>query len=326
MTAWQQVRRRAGIRAGALFDGLLHGVTALARLGPWAWPSVHELEVEHDVPYRPGGLSDHTLDIYRPRGLSESRPVIFYIHGGAFASLSKDTHWPIGLLFARQGYVVCNLNYRLAPRHRFPAALEDCCAALAWLRAQGRRHGADPEQVILAGESAGANLALALALATSSPRQERYAAPLYEGARPLAVVAACGLLQVSDCRRLRPSGQGPSWVAELIEMVDGYLPEVGADESELMDPLLVLERAAEWGEVPPLPLPPFFVCAGTADPLVEDSRRLVRALGQLRVPCEAYFGDGESHAFHALLWRRQAQRCWGATFDFLARVRAGEVR
>lgn len=337
LTAWQALRRRVGIRPGALFDNLLHGAAAIGRLGPWAWPSVHELEVVRDLRYSNSGLAEHTLDIYRPRrskanadAQREALPVVFYIHGGAFASLSKDTHWPIALMFARKGYLVCSINYRLAPRHRFPAALADCCQALDWLRREGPGHGADLGQLILAGESAGANLATALALAMSSPRPEPYAAPLYiegEGQlRPLAVLASCGLMQVSNCQRLLPGGRGPTWIAELIEMVDGYLPASRADQSELMDPLLGLERMAAQGEQLPRPLPPFFVCAGTADPLLEDSRRLVRVLGQLGVPCEAQFSDGEPHAYHALLWRRQAQECWQATFDFLSRVRREKPR
>lgn len=330
-----------GIRPGALFDHLLHGAAALGRLGPWAWPSVHDLEVLRDIPYTDSGLGEHRLDIYRPQRprrprrprqpwRREALPVVFYIHGGAFASLSKDTHWPIALLFARKGYLVCSINYRLAPRHRFPAALEDCCQALDWLRREGPGLGADLDQLILAGESAGANLATALALATSSPRPEPYAAALYgEGEaqlRPLAVLASCGLLQVTDCQRLLPNGRGPAWITELIEMVDGYLPAGRADQSELMDPLLCLERFAAHGELPPRPLPPFFVCAGTADPLLQDSRRLVQALAQLEVPCEAQFSDGEPHAYHALLWRRQAQQCWQATFEFLERARAQALR
>jgi alpha/beta hydrolase fold len=54
-------------------------------------------------------------------------PIVFYVHGGAFRILSKDTHWVMALSFARRGFVVFNVSYRLAPKHRFPAPLEDVC-------------------------------------------------------------------------------------------------------------------------------------------------------------------------------------------------------
>ena len=57
---------------------------------------------------------------------------MLYIHGGGFTQLSKDTHWVMGLAFASRGYMVVNASYRLAPRHPYPAALEDASAAYCW--------------------------------------------------------------------------------------------------------------------------------------------------------------------------------------------------
>ena len=61
------------------------------------------------------------------------------MHGGAFQSLSKDTHWLMGLAFARRGYVVFSINYRLAPKHRFPAGLQDACTAARWVHENAAR-------------------------------------------------------------------------------------------------------------------------------------------------------------------------------------------
>ena len=65
-----------------------------------------------------------------PARFAGPRPVLMYVHGGAFRSLSKDTHWIMGLAFARRGFVVANVNYRLAPEHRFPAGLDVQLAGL----------------------------------------------------------------------------------------------------------------------------------------------------------------------------------------------------
>ena len=59
--------------------------------------------------------------------------MVFYVHGGAFHLLSKDTHWLMGLVFARYGYLVVNISYRLAPQHPYPAAVEDTFAAYRWM-------------------------------------------------------------------------------------------------------------------------------------------------------------------------------------------------
>ncbi|MFO0635528.1 MAG: alpha/beta hydrolase [Nannocystaceae bacterium] len=88
--------------------------------------------------------------MYRPQGAAESRPVVLYVHGG-FRVLSKDSHWIMGLAFARAGYVVFNIGYRLAPRHPFPAALQDAAAALAWVHEHAARAGGDASRLVLAG-------------------------------------------------------------------------------------------------------------------------------------------------------------------------------
>ena len=125
-----------------------------------------------------------------------------YIHGGAFRILSKDTHWIMALAFARAGYVVFNVNYRLAPRSPYPGALEDVGEAYAWVLENASRFGGDPSRVIVAGESAGGNLALALTLACCQQREEPWAARLYNLRRPPdLVIPACGLLQASAPHR-----------------------------------------------------------------------------------------------------------------------------
>jgi acetyl esterase len=221
----------------------------------------------------------------------------------------------MGLAFARRGYLVLNASYRLAPRHRYPAAAEDVFAAWTWAVQNAASWGGDPGRLLVAGESAGANLVAALAVATAWPRPEPWALPVWEaGVVPRAVVAACGMFQVSEAGRYR---DGLPWfLADRIEDVaDCYLPADG--DHDLADPLLLLERAAA---APARPLPPFFLPVGTADPLIDDTRRMAAALGRLGARAEARYYDREIHAFHALIWRPAARRCWQDTFDFLRGV------
>jgi acetyl esterase len=310
------LRRRAG---ALIIDNFFRGLASAGKLHPKARPSRHGVEVIPDVAYRSTGRSEHLLDVYRPIDASGPLPVVLYVHGGGFRILSKDTHWLMGLQFARSGYVVFNVNYRLAPEHPFPAALEDVCDALAWVSEHARAYGGDPERLVFAGESAGANLVTSLAIATSWERPEPYARLAWEtGLRASAVVPACGMLQVTRPERLFAKRKLSPFLQDRINEVSRAY--VGAHEAsgadvELADPLLILEQGAP----PDRPLAPMFAPVGTKDPLLDDTRRLKRAMDELGTPCEVRYYEGEVHAFHAAIWRPNAQRCWTDTFTFLDR-------
>lgn len=316
----ERLRRRTG---SVLVDSFFRGLAGAGRLHPRARPEAHNVEVTHNVPYRQTGLAEHLLDVYRPAGAAPAAllPTVLYVHGGGFRILSKDTHWLMGLAFARRGYVVFNISYRLAPAHPFPAALEDACSALGWVAEHAGSYGGDASRLVLAGESAGANLVTSLAVVTSYPRSEPWARAVWDsGLKPRAVVPACGMLQVSNPERFRQ--RWPHMKAfindRLLEVSEAYLEGSTSQASETMDladPLVLLERGIQ----PERPLPPFFVPCGTKDPLIDDSQRLAVALEQLGVEHEAKYYPGEVHAFHAMIWRRNARRCWAHTFSFLER-------
>lgn len=313
-----RLRRRSG---AVVVDSFFRGLAGAGRLHPRARPEAHNVEVLRNIPYRPTGRSDHLLDVYRPAGTAPNArlPVVLYVHGGGFRILSKDTHWLMGLAFARRGYVVFNISYRLAPAHPFPAAVEDACTALGWVAEHAAGYGGDPSRLVLAGESAGANLVTSLAVITSYRRSEPWAKAVWDsGLQPRAVVPACGMLQVSDPGRFRQRWPRMSAFINdrLTEVSEAYLRGNGhAEETlDLADPLVLLERGAD----PDRPLPPFFVPCGTKDPLIDDSQRLASALERLGVEHEAQYYPGEVHAFHAMIWRPNARRCWAHTFQFLS--------
>jgi acetyl esterase len=310
----------------AAVDGFFNGFSRLARLHPQARPARHAVEHLRDIRYFDSTMREHLLDVWRPlpsqsagsaRGAGAGRgvkrvgppwPMVFYVHGGGFRILSKDTHWVMGLGFARRGFVVFNVSYRLAPKHRFPCAIEDVCRAFSWVMKNAERFGADPTRVVLAGESAGANLAASLALTLAYEREEPFAREAH----------ATGVVQVSDMARLKKRKPGMStFIADrLAEVEAAYLGSDPASCSrDLADPLLVLER----GEAPSRPLPPFFLPVGTRDPLLPDTRRMALALRALGVEAVDAYYPGELHAFHALVMRESARRCWRDTFDFLDR-------
>lgn len=305
-------------------EAFFQGLAGLASLHPAASPARHGITVERDVIYGPDPRW-HRLDIYRPVHRPGPWPVVFYVHGGGFHLLSKDTHWLMGLAFARFGYLVINISYRLAPDHPYPAALEDTCTAYRWLAARVVGLGGDPARIAVAGESAGGNLITALALTACQRRDEPWARAVFDtGLVPRAALPFCGMLEVSRPERFSQRRRLPWWIDGMIRdtsasYLHGHPPGPGPSTA-LADPLRVLEASlATSGRGWDRPLPAFFAPVGTRDPLLDDTRRLARVLTELRVPCEARYYPGGIHAFHALVWDPAARRCWRDALAFLDR-------
>jgi acetyl esterase len=311
MIASRQPVRRIALDAG------MHAVAGLVNLLPRMQQRMAACRLIEDVEYACHGGETLLLDILQPEGAGP-HPVLIYLHGGAFAIGSKRTHRPVAAAYAAQGYLVCNVDYRLAPKFAFPAAVEDACAAWLWAANHVADYGGDGQRMALAGESAGANLALTVVLAGCIRRPEPFAVPLFDHApRPAAALLYCGFLQTSMPARYQRAGVSALAARIADDAAHSYLgpfynhPGV---EHALADPLCVVEAMRA-----PATLPPLFIAAGLDDPVVDDSQRLERALARLRSPCTAHYYAGESHAFHVMFWREQAVRCWRDSFDFLHR-------
>ena len=106
----------------------------------------------------PGPAGEIPARVYAP-SVGAALPVVAYFHGGGWVQGDLETHHGLCARLAKHGGVlVVAVDYRLAPEHKFPAAVEDCLAAYRWLRVHGRDVGADPGRVAVAGDSAGGNL------------------------------------------------------------------------------------------------------------------------------------------------------------------------
>jgi acetyl esterase/lipase len=110
------------------------------------------------------------MDIYYPRKASGPVPIAVYVHGGAWAV--GDKTWVTAPLDIEElidrGYMLCAIDYRLAPRYKFPAQIEDVKCAIRFLRANASKYGIDPTRIGAWGESAGGHLVALLGVTDSS--------------------------------------------------------------------------------------------------------------------------------------------------------------
>ena len=129
--------------------------TPLHPVAPFADVTIHR-----DIKYGPD--ERNRLDVFAPKpGGNQHLPVLIYVHGGGFIGGDKYTagtpfYDNVGAWAVRNGLAGINITYRLAPRHQWPAVIQDIAAALRWLRENGANYGIDPNRVFLMGQSAGA--------------------------------------------------------------------------------------------------------------------------------------------------------------------------
>ena len=270
----------------------------VGRIHPAARKKLSQIPQHIDVVY--GEAAGHTLylDVYGGSPAAEPKPAVLYIHGGGFSMFSKSTHWLMALMFARRGYVVFNIDYRLAPKWAYPAAIEDACRAYRWIVDNGHRYGADPSRIVVAGESAGGDLALGVAVSACFERRETFARAVFETEQvPVAVLPACPLLEISSVDRYQAGLANAFERGVLRDVRRSYARFLKSHPKTptLADPLLIIEGSDESVR----PLPPMCSIVGTLDCLKDDVRRLGEALRRRYVPHEMLeYKGGFMHFMH----------------------------
>jgi acetyl esterase/lipase len=240
--------------------------------------------VHRDLAYVTNGHPRQRLDLYLPAD-ARKPPLIIMIHGGAFKSGSKDGQNPVP--FLTQGYAVAALNYRLSGHAIFPAQIEDCKAAVRWLRAHAGEYGYDPDRFGAWGGSAGGHLVTMLGT-TGSTTKFDVGENLSVSSRVQAVADNFGptdFLQM-DAHRL-PSGMvhnAPD--SPESELIGGNLQD-NPEKARNANPITYLTRDCQ----------PFLVIHGDSDPLVphNQSELLVAALQAAAVPVKFYTVKGGGH-------------------------------
>ena len=237
----------------------------------------------------PDGTRNVPVRIYRRFGVGIGRPddrpsAITYFHGGGWVLGILDSHdGSCRLLASVTGCVVVAVDYRLAPEHPFPAAVDDCLAAYSWVQRSHIELGCAPGRVGVMGDRAGGNLAAVVALAT---RRGDVPPPLAQGLVYPAVDARL------DSPSMHELGRGFFLTREGMEAFRGhYLPDPADWETWTASPLLADDKR---GVAPAL-----IVTAGF-DPLRDDGARYARALESADVAVEYRCYDDMVHGFFGM--------------------------
>jgi acetyl esterase len=232
----------------------------------------------------PGAAGEIPARVYAPRAVGAPLPAVAYFHGGGWVQGDLETHHGLCARLAKHADVlVVAVDYRLAPEHKFPAAIDDCLAAYRWVRSRGRDIGADTARVAVAGDSAGGNLAavvsqLASAAGTPAPACQALIYPALDFSFETGSHRAFADGYVIPRDRI-------VWYAEQ------YLRDE-ADKSDLRASPL---RAPKLGGQPPT----MIVTAGF-DPLRDEGQAYAEKLRQAGVDVVYREYPGEIHAFVSL--------------------------
>ncbi|MCP9490040.1 MAG: alpha/beta hydrolase [Solirubrobacteraceae bacterium MAG38_C4-C5] len=230
-----------------------------------------------------GGGLDQGAAALDPPVATAAQPAILFLHGGGWVVGDLDGVDALCRALAnRTGAVVVSADYRLAPEHPFPAALDDAWAVLSWLHGHAHELGADPDRLAVAGESAGANLAAAAARrAHADPDDPR---PRLR-AQLLAYPALDGALAAASYDEL---GSGFGLTREQMRWYwDAYAPGRAARAPEA-SPLRAPDLAG---------LPPALIVQAELDPLLDDGLDYAQRLRDAGVDADVHVWPGMVHGF-----------------------------
>lgn len=233
-----------------------------------------------------------------PNAGGQPLPALLYLHGGGFTVGGLETHDSLcRQLSLRSGAAVVALDYRLAPEHRFPAAVEDSWHALVWLAEHGAGLGLDATRLGVAGDSAGGTLAAVCALMASHPEATAWLGALAPSAalhRTLKASLRCQLLITpgttawADTPSHRTYGKGFLLDSEGIEWFFGQYIEPTARDDWRFAPLLAEDFEG---------VAPACIVLAECDPLVDEGLAYADQLRMAGVPVALEYFRGVTHDF-----------------------------
>jgi acetyl esterase len=237
----------------------------------------------------PGPGGELRVRIYQPYG-EGPWPVLVYFFGGGWSLGTLDTSDDVCRRLTRgAGCLTVSVGYRLAPEHKFPAAVEDCYAGLAWAVSHASELGADASRVAVGGDSSGGNLAAAVSLLARQRGGPALAHQLLVYPNTDYLAGTPSMRENHDEYLFNPNSVRWYWGMYLASPEDGASP--------LASPLRCEDLSG---------LPPATVITGEYDPLRDEGEQYAERLSQAGVPVEVRRYDGMVHGFVTMTGRVDA--------------------
>ena len=235
--------------------------------------------IENIVITTPDGIKI-PLRVYSPD--KEIRGIVLFLHGGGWVLNNIDTHDGICRNLTRlSGWVTVSVDFRLAPEHPFPAAIEDCLAALKWTIGNSTHLGSTPDRIVVAGDSSGGNLATVITQLAYAQEQTSLAGQI------LIYPVTDYLIPGTDS--YREFAKGYSLDRDFMEWFwNHYLPQGTDPYQARLSPL----RADDLSH-----LPPTLVLTAEFDPLRDEGEAYARRLQDAGVTTQLSRYDGMMHGF-----------------------------
>jgi acetyl esterase/lipase len=240
---------------------------------------------QRDLAYVEGGHERHKLDLYLPEKAAGPLPLIIWVHGGGWQNGSKDGCPPLRAGYIEKGYAVASINYRLSGHAVFPAQIEDCKAAIRWLRAHAKEYSLDPQRFGVWGSSAGGHL-VALIGTSGDVKEFDVGANLNQSSR---VQAVCDYYGPTDFTVFvtTPGYESHATDASPEAKLLGGAVMQNKDKATRVNPLTYVTKDD----------PPFLIVHGDKDPTVplNQSQLLFEALKKTEVSAHFHTIHGAGH-------------------------------
>jgi len=299
---------RSKVRGFRLMSALVIGLFAVSIR---AAEPPNDVDFQRDVVYGKGGGVDLKLNLSRPKNsASKKLPCVVVIHGGGWAGGDRTNHDDLTWKFAQQGYVSATIGYRLAPKHRFPAQVNDVKCAVRFLRAHADEYGIVPDHFGAIGFSAGGHLSMMLGLTDKKDGLEGDGGSPDQSSKVQAVVSFFGPTNLL--------------ADDIPQQVLGILDQfIGGTKSEKQDDY---RKASPITYVTPDDAP-MLLFQGTKDPLVPHTQTypMLEAMTKNGIPGRIELLIGASHGWGDPELRRTAVSSF-AFFDDHLKAKPGTAK
>lgn len=245
-----------------------------------------------DISYGKAGKW-HKLDVYFPEGAQGRLPTIVSVHGGGYVYGNKEIYLRYCMDLARRGFAVVNFNYRLAPKWRFPAPLEDTNAVMEWICGHEEMYHLDSGCIFLIGDSAGAQIASQYAAIWSNPEYAGLFGFTVPSIHIRALGLNCGLYEIRDMIRSPRKGLAKDYIAKDTADDDPRFTVVDAIRDDY---------------------PPAYIVTAYHDFLRDNAEPMCRLLKErgVRAVCRQFGSEDRediAHVFHVNIALNEATEC-----------------